>query len=86
MSAIKERLAIRGGEPVRPALLPYGRQYLDDDDIAAVVAILRSDWLTTGPTVDEFEKRFARSRRGRSRGRGEQRHGGAARGGVCAER
>lgn len=35
--------------------LPYGRQQIDDDDIAAVVAALRSDWLTTGPAVERFE-------------------------------
>jgi len=52
-------LAIDGGTPVRETKLPYGRQWLDDDDIAAVVEILRSDWLTTGPKVVEFERRFA---------------------------
>jgi len=46
-------------KPVRERLLPYGRQWLDDDDIAGVVEVLRSDWLTTGPKVDEFEKAFA---------------------------
>jgi UDP-4-amino-4,6-dideoxy-N-acetyl-beta-L-altrosamine transaminase len=35
--------------------LPYGRQSIDDDDIAAVVEALRSDWLTTGPAVERFE-------------------------------
>lgn len=35
--------------------LPYGRQYIDDDDIAAVVAALKSDCLTTGPAVSAFE-------------------------------
>jgi UDP-4-amino-4,6-dideoxy-N-acetyl-beta-L-altrosamine transaminase len=39
--------------------LPYGRQSIDEEDIAAVVAALRSDWLTTGPRVDEFEQAFA---------------------------
>jgi perosamine synthetase len=48
-----------GGEPVRPTLLPYGRQWVDEDDIAAVTAVLRSDWLTTGPKVDEFEQALA---------------------------
>jgi UDP-4-amino-4,6-dideoxy-N-acetyl-beta-L-altrosamine transaminase len=38
--------------------LPYGRQLIDEDDIAAVTEVLRSDWLTTGPTVDQFEKAF----------------------------
>lgn len=45
--------------PVRETLLPYGQPWLDDDDIAAVVAVLKSDWLTTGPTVDRFERAFA---------------------------
>jgi len=54
-----EKLAIHGGTPVRQTLLPYGRQWLDDDDIAAVVEVLRSDWLTTGPKVAEFEQTFA---------------------------
>lgn len=39
--------------------LPYGRQSIDDDDIDAVSAALRSDWLTTGPAVKAFEKDFA---------------------------
>lgn len=41
-------------------MLPYGRQWIDDDDIDAVVEVLRSDWLTTGPKVAEFETEFAR--------------------------
>lgn len=36
--------------------LPYGRQWVDDDDIAAVTAVLRSDYLTTGPAVVAFEE------------------------------
>ena len=40
--------------------LPYSRQVIDEDDIEAVVRTLRSDWLTTGPKIEEFEKRFAR--------------------------
>ena len=56
---IPDRLALYGGEPVRRQLLPYGRQMLTDDDITAVVKVLRSDWLTTGPKVAEFEEAFA---------------------------
>lgn len=41
--------------------IPYGRQSVDDDDVAAVAAALRSDWLTTGPAVDEFEQALSRS-------------------------
>jgi UDP-4-amino-4,6-dideoxy-N-acetyl-beta-L-altrosamine transaminase len=54
-----ETLAIHGGVPVRETFLPYGRQNLDDADIQAVVEVLKSDWLTTGPKVGEFEERFA---------------------------
>lgn len=39
--------------------LPYGRQWIDDDDIAAVVRALKSDFLTTGPAVAEFEQALA---------------------------
>lgn len=39
--------------------LPYGRQVIDDDDVAAVAEALRADYLTTGPTVDAFEHAFA---------------------------
>lgn len=54
------RLAIDGGAPVRKAMLPYGRQGLQEDDIAAVERVLRSDWLTTGPEVAAFEGELAR--------------------------
>lgn len=37
-------------------MIPYGRQSISDDDIAAVVAVLRGDWLTQGPTVEAFEQ------------------------------
>ena len=43
----------------RNTLLPYGRQSIDENDIQAVVETLRSDWLTTGPKVAEFEEAFA---------------------------
>jgi perosamine synthetase len=62
MSAIPtklETLAIHGGAPVRTTLLPYGRQSLEEADLQAVMDVLRSDWLTTGPKVGEFEERLA---------------------------
>jgi dTDP-4-amino-4,6-dideoxygalactose transaminase len=55
----REALAIHGGVPVRETLLPYGKQSIDDDDVQAVVDVLRSDWMTTGPKVAEFEEAFA---------------------------
>lgn len=45
----------RAAEP----FLPYGRQLVDEDDIAAVTAVLRSDRLTTGPAVQAFEETLA---------------------------
>ena len=40
-------------------MIPYGRQDVTDEDIAAVVAVLRSDWLTQGPAVPRFEEAVA---------------------------
>jgi dTDP-4-amino-4,6-dideoxygalactose transaminase len=40
-------------------LLPYGRQSIVEDDVAAVAAVLRGDWLTTGPAVARFEADLA---------------------------
>jgi perosamine synthetase len=54
-----EVLAIDGGTPTRETMLPYGRQSVSEDDIQAVVDVLRSDWLTTGPKVAEFEEALA---------------------------
>lgn len=45
--------------PTEPAFLPYGRHTIEDDDIAAVAAVLRSDSLTGGPAVARFERSFA---------------------------
>ncbi len=36
--------------------IPYGRQSIDEDDVRAVIDVLHSDWLTTGPRVEEFER------------------------------
>src|SRR6202050_1636393 len=58
-SVSSEVLAIHGGSPVRETLLPYGRQSIDEGDIQAVVETLRSDWLTTGPKIAEFEEAMA---------------------------
>lgn len=40
-------------------MIPYARQWIEEDDIAAVTQVLRSDWLTTGPKVAEFEAKLA---------------------------
>lgn len=39
--------------------IPYGRQSIIDEDVAAVEAVLRSDWLTQGPAIERFERRVA---------------------------
>lgn len=36
-------------------MIPYGRQWIDENDIAAVVEVLRSDWITQGPAIERFE-------------------------------
>ena len=51
--------AIKGGRPVRQQMLPYAKQYIDDDDCNAVVEALKSDYLTTGPAVQKFEQDVA---------------------------
>jgi perosamine synthetase len=48
-----------GENSIQKKILPYGRQSLDEDDIQTVVEVLRSDWLTTGPKVQEFEESFS---------------------------
>jgi perosamine synthetase len=40
-------------------MLRYGKHTIDEDDIEAVIEVLRSDWLTTGPLVQQFESAFA---------------------------
>lgn len=54
-----EKLALNGGYPVRAGKLYYGRQWIDEDDIQAVAEVLRSDFITCGPKVDEFEQELA---------------------------
>lgn len=44
----------------KSSFIPYGRQTVDNSDIKSVVAVLRSDWLTQGPAVREFEESLAK--------------------------
>ena len=53
-----EELAINGGKPVRSTTIGYGRQYIDEADIAAVVETLQSPALTCGPKITELEKKL----------------------------
>ncbi len=54
-----KKLAIYGGQPVRSTFLPYAKQFIDEEDKKAVVEVLGSDYLTTGPKIQEFERQFA---------------------------
>ena len=53
-----EELAINGGKPVFEKRIGYGHQYIDDADIQAVVDVLKSDYLTCGPKIEEAEKKL----------------------------
>jgi UDP-4-amino-4,6-dideoxy-N-acetyl-beta-L-altrosamine transaminase len=55
---MSENLAINGGRPIREKPLPYGRHWVDEEDIKAVVDILRGDLITMGPKIAEFEQSF----------------------------
>lgn len=50
--------AIMGGKPVRESKLYYGHQYIDEDDVEAVVKVLKSDYLTCGPEIEKLEKKL----------------------------
>lgn len=54
-----DKLAIFGGEPVRKDKIFYGHQLIEDDDIQAVVDVLKSDFLTCGPYVEKAERALA---------------------------
>ncbi len=43
---------------MRGTPIPYGKQYISDDDIKAVIATLQSEFLTQGPKIAEFERAF----------------------------
>jgi len=53
-----EKPAIEGGKPIREKFLPYGTQWIDDNEINEVVDSLKSDWITTGPKMRTFEEKF----------------------------
>ncbi|MDQ0221213.1 UDP-4-amino-4,6-dideoxy-N-acetyl-beta-L-altrosamine transaminase [Peribacillus cavernae] len=44
---------------LRVSYLPYGKQMIDEEDIQAVLNVLRGDYLTTGPHINQFEKAMA---------------------------
>lgn len=55
-----EKLAILGGTPVRENPIFYSHQYIDEADIASVVDVLKSDFLTCGPEIEKLEKKLCR--------------------------
>jgi len=57
---LKGKLAIFNGKPVRKTYLPYARHSIDRGDISKVIDTLSSNWITTGPKVEEFENAFKR--------------------------
>ncbi|MDN4066467.1 UDP-4-amino-4,6-dideoxy-N-acetyl-beta-L-altrosamine transaminase [Paenibacillus vini] len=46
-------------QPIRTSMLPYGQQWLDEQDIEAVVKVLRGDFITQGPAIEAFETKVA---------------------------
>ena len=60
----------------KKGFLPYGRHDIDEEDIEAVRNVLLSDWLTTGPKVEEFEQKVAKISNAK--------HGGAVNSGTAA--
>lgn len=53
-----EKPAIEGGQPIRNKFLPYGNQWINEDEINEVIDSLKSDWITTGPKMLHFEEDF----------------------------
>jgi perosamine synthetase len=57
MTTVRHQKVLKTMESNAPTrMIPYGRQSVDEEDVRAVAEVLRSDWLTTGPKVAEFEE------------------------------
>jgi len=54
-----DKLAFQGGNPVRAQLLPYGQQWIGEEDIQRVAEVLRGEYLTQGPDIPMFEQAVA---------------------------
>lgn len=59
MNSRLQDLAIHGGTPIRDSFLPFGAPQIGEEEIAEVVATLRSGWIGTGPKTQRFEEQFA---------------------------
>ena len=75
-------LAIFGGKPVFEKKIGYGHQYIDEADIQAVVEVLKSDFLTCGPKIEEAEQKLSNYRR-KIRGADQQWNSSIACGLLC---
>lgn len=52
---------MKSGTEDKKKYLPYGRHHIDENDLKAVRDVLSSDWLTTGPKIEEFEQKIAQN-------------------------
>ncbi|MEK7124271.1 MAG: UDP-4-amino-4,6-dideoxy-N-acetyl-beta-L-altrosamine transaminase [Patescibacteria group bacterium] len=57
---VKQRADKASNIMIKRKFIPYSRQWIDDKDIKEVVKVLKSDWVTQGPKIEEFEKAIAR--------------------------
>lgn len=57
--SVVDKLALQGGVPVREQMLSYGQQWINDEDIQAVLEVLQSDYITQGPAIARFEQAVA---------------------------
>jgi len=71
-------------DPVIKTFIPYGKQYIDEDDIVAVSEVLRGAYITTGPRVEIFERDLCNLTGGQVCRRYSKRYCGAARGLFCS--
>lgn len=53
-----DKLAILGGNPTCEKFIPYGTQFIDDEDIKSVVNVLKSPFLTAGPSIEQLQKKI----------------------------
>lgn len=56
---LKNQESVNAANQLALGVIPYGRHYIDEDDVQAVVSVLRNGMLTQGPKVLEFEKKVA---------------------------
>ena len=59
LQTLKQQESDSGINHIRTDIIPYGRHYIDEDDIRSVVDVLRNGMLTQGPKIAEFENRIA---------------------------